>query len=241
MSEDKITLSGVDCTRKGCKKHDQDYPPFCLTAALSQEELDEMCRLYKEDPMVQKVAIASAETDGLFYGGHTRVEDVIEFARRIGATKIGIATCVGLLGESRTLTKILRRQGFEVYGVCCKVGSSPKTCLGITEEQLAGFKTGRIMCNPILQARLLNEAGTELNILMGLCVGHDSLFIKHCKGWCTSLVVKDRVLGNNPAAALYTTNSFYAKLLEPQDTPSARAFLAQREAERSDAKQEAEA
>ena len=137
MSEDKITLSCVDCTRKGCKKHDQDYPPFCLTAALSQEELDEMCRLYKEDPMVQKVAIASAETDGLFYGGHTRVEDVIEFARRIGATKIGIATCVGLLGESRTLTKILRRQGFEVYGVCCKVGSSPKTCLGITEEQLA--------------------------------------------------------------------------------------------------------
>lgn len=241
MSADTPTLSCVDCTRKGCKKHDMDYPPFCLTAGLTEEELDEMCRLYREDPMVQKIAIASAETDGLFYGQHTRVEDVIEFARRIGAKKIGIATCVGLLGESRTLTKILRRQGFEVFGVCCKVGSSEKTCLGITEEQLAGFKTGRIMCNPILQAKLLNDAGTELNVLMGLCVGHDSLFIKHCKGWCTSLVVKDRVLGNNPVAALYTTNSFYKKLLQPQDTPSAKKFLAEREAERAAKAQEDEA
>jgi hypothetical protein len=29
------------------------------------------------------------------------------------------------------------------------------------------------------------------------------------------LVAKDRVLGNNPAAALYTVNSYYARLLRP--------------------------
>ncbi len=228
MSDERYTLSCVDCSKKSCKNKGGDYPPFCLTTKLSEAELDEMRSLYRSDEMVQKIAIASAETDGLFYGSRTRVEDIIEFAQRIGAKKLGIATCVGLLGESRTLAKILRKRGFEVFGVCCKVGSSPKTCLGITEEQLAGFKSGRIMCNPILQAKLLNDAGTDLNILMGLCVGHDSLFIKHCKGWCTSLVVKDRVLGNNPAAALYTTASFYKKLLKPQDTPSAREFLAGR-------------
>ena len=49
MSADTPTLSCVDCTRKGCKKHDMDYPPFCLTAGLTEEELDEMCRLYRED------------------------------------------------------------------------------------------------------------------------------------------------------------------------------------------------
>ena len=34
------------------------------------------------------------------------------------------------------------------------------------------------MCNPIAQAQLLNRAQTQLNICLGLCVGHDSLFYK---------------------------------------------------------------
>ncbi len=220
-----VHYSCVDCSKKSCLKLDGQNPDFCLTTALSEAELDEMRAKYTADEQIQRAAIASAEADGLFYGQHTRVEDVIEFASRIGAKKIGIATCVGLLSESRTLAKILRKKGFDVYGVCCKVGSADKTRLGISEEQLAGFRTGRIMCNPVLQAELLNEAGTELNVIMGLCVGHDSLFIRHSEALCTSLVVKDRVLGNNPVAALYTVHSYYKHLLEPQGTDSAREFL----------------
>lgn len=218
-------FSCVDCMSKSCLKLDGKNPPFCLTTALSEDERDEMRRQYVSDRIVQNAAIASAETDGLFYGQHTRVEDTIEFAKRMGVHRIGIATCVGLLSESRTLAKILRKKGFDVYGVCCKVGSVCKTRLGITEEQLASFKSGRIMCNPVLQAKLLNDAETELNIIMGLCVGHDSLFIKYSDALCTSLVVKDRVLGNNPVAALYTVNSYYKKLLQPQNTPSAVKFM----------------
>ena len=223
-----VHYSCVDCSKKSCLKLDGQNPPFCLTSALSETELDEMREKYKSDELIQRAAIASAEADGLFYGQHTRVEDVIEFAGRMGAKKLGIATCVGLLSESRTLAKILRKNGYDVYGVCCKVGGVDKTRLGITEEQLSGFRAGRVMCNPILQAELLNDAGTDLNIIMGLCVGHDSLFIKHSAALCTSLVVKDRVLGNNPAAALYTVHSFYKHLLEPQGTDSARLFLAGR-------------
>lgn len=220
-----IHFSCVDCMSKSCLKLDGKNPSFCLTTALSKEDRSEMRRQYTSDETVQRVAIASAEADGLFYGQHTRVEDTIEFANRINAHKIGIATCVGLLSESRTLAKILRKKGFDVYGVCCKVGSVGKTRLSITEEQLASFKSGRIMCNPVLQAKLLNEAETDLNIMMGLCVGHDSLFIKYSNALCTSLVVKDRVLGNNPVAALYTVNSYYKKLLEPQYTPTAVQFM----------------
>ena len=62
------------------------------------------------------------------------------------------------------------------------------------------------MCNPILQARLLNQAYTELNVVIGLCVGHDSLFYKYSNAYTTTLVTKDRVTGHNPAAALYTAN-----------------------------------
>ena len=67
------------------------------------------------------------------------------------------------------------------------------------------------MCNPILQARLLNEAHTDLNVVIGLCVGHDSLFYRYSEAYVTTLITKDRVTGNNPAASLYTAQSYYRK------------------------------
>lgn len=71
------------------------------------------------------------------------------------------------------------------------------------------------MCNPILQAQDLNAAGTELNVVVGLCVGHDSLFYKYAEAPTTTLITKDRVLGHNPAAALYTAKTYYySKLLK---------------------------
>ena len=35
------------------------------------------------------------------------------------------------------------------------------------------------MSNPIGQAAFLNKVKTGLNIILGLCVGHDALFIKY--------------------------------------------------------------
>ena len=72
------------------------------------------------------------------------------------------------------------------------------------------------MCNPIHQSRRLNKEETDLNILVGLCVGHDSLFYKYSKAPVTTLVVKDRVLGHNPVAALYTADSYYGKIMGDQ-------------------------
>ena len=48
----------------------------------------------------------------------------------------------------------------------------------------------------------------------GLCVGHDSLFYKYAEALTTTLITKDRVLGHNPAVALYQTASYYKRLLE---------------------------
>ncbi|MFC1893376.1 DUF1847 domain-containing protein [Chloroflexota bacterium] len=50
---------------------------------------------------------------------------------------------------------------------------------------------------------------TELNIMVGLCLGHDIMFLRYCKAETTPLVVKDRVLGHNPIAALYLSTSYY--------------------------------
>jgi uncharacterized metal-binding protein len=75
------------------------------------------------------------------------------------------------------------------------------------------------MCNPVGQAALLAQAGAEFNVVIGLCVGHDSMFFMHSKVPATVLVVKDRVLGHNPVAALYTTHSYYRRLTEKGTEP----------------------
>ncbi len=59
------------------------------------------------------------------------------------------------------------------------------------------------MCNPAGQAEILAAAGTEFNIICGLCVGHDAIFSLKSAAPVTTLIAKDRVLGHNPAAAVY--------------------------------------
>lgn len=86
----------------------------------------------------------------------------------------------------------------------------PKTEVGIDP---ICCEVGPMTCNPVLQAEVLNREGTELNIVMGLCVGHDSLFYRHSSAPVTTLVSKDRVLANNPAGALYNARSYYRGLM----------------------------
>ena len=203
----------VDCGILNCQARDKEYPDFCLTTGLTEEMTERVRRLYEEEEN-NKVSVISAQIENEFYLKYTRVEEVIEFARRMGYKRIGIATCVGLIEESRILARILRKNGFEVYGAVCKIGSFLKTDVGVPEEDIT--RTGEVMCNPIMQAEVLNEAETDFNVVMGLCVGHDSLFYKYSKALVTTLVAKDRVLAHNPVGALYQAKAYYKKLLEEQ-------------------------
>ena len=203
--------SCVDCGILNCKTRDKEYPEFCLTTELTQETIEKVRALYEEEEN-NKVSVISAQIENEFYLRYTRVEEVIEFACRMGYKKIGIATCVGLIEESRILARILRKNGFEVYGAVCKIGSFLKTEVGVPQEDIT--RTGDVMCNPIMQAEVLNQAGTDFNVVMGLCVGHDSLFYKYSEALVTTLVAKDRVLAHNPAGALYQAGAYYKKLLK---------------------------
>lgn len=144
-----------------------------------------------------------------------RVQEICEFAKKMGYRKLGIAFCSGLHSEARFLADILEAQGFEVVSVICHVGRTPKETIGIREDEKIRIGQFETMCSPIAQASILNEEKTELNILVGLCVGHDSLFFKYSEAFCTVLVVKDRVLGHNPVAALYTAGGYYSRMLRP--------------------------
>lgn len=205
--ENNIDHSCVDCGTQNCKYKTRTYPDFCLTTHLDEEDMQWAIERYNEEEN-HNIMVASAEVEFEGYCQWTRVQEIMEFARKIKAHKIGIANCIGLINEARIFAKILRANGFEAYAVICKVGGKAKSSIGIP-KQCEGI--GPAMCNPILQARLLNKAKTDLNVVIGLCVGHDSLFYKYSDAYATTLITKDRVTGNNPAAALYTANSYYRK------------------------------
>ncbi len=200
-------------------------PAYCPSEREEQIINDAFAR-YTGSDADAKLARVAAIVEGLCYqpvpgsdavnARWTRVEDTIALAKLMGWKKIGIGTCIGLLEESNRLAEILKAQGFEPLSVCCKAGSIDKLELGISEEHKVRPGTFEPACNPIAQARLLNQAGTDMNVIVGLCVGHDMLFAKHSDAPVTTLVVKDRVTGHNPAAVLYGQNFYYKRLQKQQ-------------------------
>jgi uncharacterized metal-binding protein len=141
-----------------------------------------------------------------FYMQKTRMEEILYFAGEMGYKKLGLAFCSGLRDEAELIDRILSKE-FKVFSAICKVCGIDKSA----------FRTGpktrdkkvKISCNPIGQADILNKKKTDLNIVVGLCLGHDILFTKYSKAPVTTLVVKDRVLAHNPIGAIYS--GFYRK------------------------------
>ncbi|MBN1788874.1 MAG: DUF1847 domain-containing protein [Bacteroidales bacterium] len=115
-----------------------------------------------------------------------RMQEIVEYARQTGITKIGIANCTTFNKEADRLEEMLTDEGFHIAKVNCKYGHVPFTDL------VPGYKG--VSCNPAGQAKYLEEQGTELNIMMGLCLGHDMIFNAKSKAPVTPLVVKDRKL-----------------------------------------------
>ncbi len=149
----------------------------------------------------------------------TRIIEICEFAEKMGYKRLGLAFCIGLLKEAGIIAEILNRHGFEVVSVLCKAGRSSKDMIGIKDEEKIFPGTDESMCNPIYQAKLLNHEKSEFNILIGLCVGHDSLFFKYAEAPTTVLAVKDRVTGHNPLAAIYLSDSYYQKIKQGNAKP----------------------
>lgn len=218
LGKEVIMSDHFSCTSCGvfhCASQNSKYPSQCLTTKEENEEfLEESLDIYNHDSEIHKIAIAAAQVEGQYYGQLTRVEEIIVFAKKIQAKKIGIASCMGLIGESKIFEKVLKANGFETYGVICKVGAADKSALGVNEEDKIRPGNHESACNPILQAKLLNHEQTDLNVICGLCVGHDTIFMKHSDAPVTYLVVKDRVLAHNPVGALYTNGSYYKRILQ---------------------------
>lgn len=153
--------------------------------------------LYKDPESAQILAVA-AEVEAKYYGMLCRLDEILEFSRRMRFSRIGLAFCVGLSEEAAVVGEIFSRE-FTLHSVCCKVGGATKAELGVTGAPWLGEAS----CNPVQQAKVLAEAECEIAVLLGLCVGHDMLFHKAWTRPVTTLAVKDRKLGHNPLAAVY--------------------------------------
>ncbi|MEN6293449.1 MAG: DUF1847 domain-containing protein [Methanobacterium sp.] len=175
------------CREKECRNGKD-----CLKLA------EEMKELYgeREISLIKTAAFIEAE----YYMKKTRIEEIILFGEKMGYKKIGLAFCIGLEKESREIYSIFKEH-FKVYSTCCKVCGIDKTEFDLDKIDKTRDET---MCNPIGQASFLNKKKTDLNIIIGLCIGHDILFTEHSEAPVTTLAVKDRVLAHNPLGAIYS-------------------------------------
>ncbi len=211
------------CKVQSCKTGSdriEDYPEWCwyegekdgwrgkwLAEALMEYKKEKNQRLYK--------TAAKVESSG--YKKWTRLQEIAEFALAAGFENIGLAFCIGLDREAELAARYFAGRGLEVNSVVCCCGSIDKAKLNVPPEDrftAEGFEAG---CNPIGQTKVLAECGTEFNVMLGLCVGHDALFFKYSEAPATVLAAKDRVLGHNPLAAVYNAESYYGHLFPEEN------------------------
>ncbi|MFU8795811.1 MAG: DUF1847 domain-containing protein [Dehalococcoidia bacterium] len=198
----------------------EEAPSFCpmtcvpdlIDAAVSEYDKPEVRDLARQ-ASIQEFECYERTAEGL-RTRIPRIEELMQFASKCNYRRLGIAFCLGLRREAQMLTDILESREFEVVSICCKAGAIAKQRIGIRPDQhIGGSDAWESMCNPIVQAEVLNAAKVDLAIMLGLCIGHDTLFILYCRVPMTVLAVKDRVTGHNPLAALYLSQSPYYRRL----------------------------
>lgn len=197
-------------------------PSFCPMKT-SKEAINLAVKKYSED-YVKKIYVPATITEkeayetirGTLMAVRPRIKELIEFAKLIKAKKLGVAFCAGLSDEAARTVAFLEEAGLTVASVRCKCGAIDKSKLGVSDKyKIADPKKFEAACNPIVQAQILNDAETDINIIVGLCVGHDMLFTMHSKAPVTTLIVKDRLLGHNPVIALYC--NYHKNIIKSQE------------------------
>ena len=184
-------------------KHKQDV----IDKAMEKYEDPEALRLYQNSTVNEQRAYMNIR--GRIIAVRPRILEIIKLSEMMNWKKLGVAFCTGLGTEARRVVEIFESAGLNVYSICCKCGNVDKPKWGIAAEDkihaLRGmpesFEAG---CNPIAQAEVLNSEDIDINVIVGLCIGHDIQFTEHAKGPVTTLIVKDRVTGHNPFASLFS-------------------------------------
>ena len=195
------TIMCDSCTAQECRKSYPDgIPDYCLAAR--EKAVLERTKAEYAKPGTLEIYMAAAKTMEAGYASYPRIQEAIEFCKELKVKKVGLASCIGLIRELGLVARLFTGAGFEIVAANCQIG---KISPGERVPDLKPEDFHHKWCNPIAQAEIMNEEGTDVNFVIGLCLGHDMLFNKYAKAPTSTLIVKDRVLGHNPAAALYAS------------------------------------
>lgn len=145
--------------------------------------------LYGDD-LSKDLLVKAALVEATGYGRWTRLKEVGEFAKLMEISRVGIPHAPDMAWEAREVSSYLRRQGLEPI-----------------------LPPPADSCDPLGQAAFFEKKGTELNVVAGMSVAGESLFLKKTIAPTVVLLARDRRLRHNPAAALYTSRSYSQKEL----------------------------
>ncbi len=190
------------CTKLVCSNLEYDKAPDGCPS-IEKKKIFQEARKEYEKPEIRKISQIAAHVEVTGYMKWPRVKELIVFAQKMDYKRLGIAFCIGLHEETKVLTQILEKNNFDVVTGICTIGSLQKKELDIPDKDTL-TTAEEVGCNPIGQAYFLNSKKTDLNIVVGLCIGHDINFIRHSKAPTTVIIVKDRVTTHNPAAVIYS-------------------------------------
>ena len=165
-------------------------------------DIFEEARSVVEKPEIRKMFRGVARTWKDSKLSKNRIEEVMIYARNMDFKKLGLAFCIGLADQAGVVSALFAERGFEVISGCCMTGGFSSDDVGLSKDDKIYAEGRQPQCNPVGQALIMNKYQTDLNVLLGLCVGDDTIFIKHSDAPVTVLAVKDRINNNNPLAAL---------------------------------------
>ena len=195
----------------GCWLGDDEGIPSYCQGNHYVAEIEKARKVYAV-PEVVDIYTAACVVGKKNDGYRPRIEEALDFAREMKFSRVGFAACVAFGRELEVIRRLFEQAGIEVFSAGCQIGRSSATDRGL--PHLEAYPDNST-CNPIAQAFVINSENTQFNIIIGLCVGHDSLFLKYADAPCTVLAAKDRLLGHNPLAAIYLSDSYYRKIKHP--------------------------
>lgn len=114
----------------------------------------------------------------------SRIKELILFIKNSNFKKIGIANCLSMQEYADKIIKILKEENLEIFTANCKINK-------LENNKLFNDNSSGLSCDPAFQADFFNRNNTDLNINIGLCVGHGIMFNKYSKAPVTTLIVKD--------------------------------------------------
>lgn len=220
----------ASCKMESCYKGDREHTPGNCPMRCA-EYMDSILDEYK-DPEIHKFYQATKMCVGTEeeHRWTPRMRTLIDFCKFMGYKKIGLAFCSMFFDEAELYSRILRKNGIEVVSACCLNGGFNITEHDVPLPEHSVKSDFDPACNPIGQAKLMNAQHTEFNVVMGLCLGHDSLFMKYSEAMCTVIAIKDVAMEHKPLNALKLYRNYPEIFFDP--SPREKREAAEKEAQK---------